>query len=125
MNIRVNRKPIQLQVRRFFSRIAPSLRVERCRAEIAMRDIDEACVWLRWRMVCRPRPQPGTNELVGLALLQSRKRNAEVLLRFRVEPIQAGLIHLLTLCRRNPDQKIDKLRRTGFLRARITLERWH
>src|SRR5258707_11923595 len=90
-----------------------------------MRKVDEACIWLRWRMVCHPRPQPGTNELVSLALLQCRKRHTEVLLRLRVEPIQSGLIHLLPLHRRNPNQKIDELRRPGVFSARITPKRWH
>ena len=47
----------------------------------------------------------------------------KVLLRLGIQPVQARLIHLLAIRRRNSDQKIEKLRRPCVNGPWIAFER--
>src|SRR5665213_1298038 len=103
MDIWFNRIPIQphafvaLTLR--MGRVAPGLGVDRRSANITVRDIDEMRVRLRWRMIRHPSLHPRLKQLICLLLLYFGKRNAKVLLRLCIQPVQARLIHLLTLHR--------------------------
>ena len=66
MNIGIDRKPIQIHVRRLVSRFAPGFRVDRCSTDVAMRDVNEAGIRFGRRVIWHPCPHPGTKQLVRL-----------------------------------------------------------
>src|SRR6185437_11662017 len=78
--------------------LAPRLRINRRRANVAMGHIDEVSVRFSGRMIRHPGLHPGLKQLIRLCLLHLGKRHAKMLLGLGVQPIETRLIHLLAIC---------------------------
>jgi hypothetical protein len=76
-------------------------------------------------MIEYPSYQAGANQFVRLRRAHLGKRVPELSLGLRIQMVKTRLIHMLAIHRRNPDQKIDKLRRPSLCRPRIAVERRH
>src|SRR5258708_938385 len=107
------------------SRNGPCRRVDRGRANVAVRQVDEASIVFPRRMVVHPSLDVWTDHSVGLLRVSLRKRDVELFHAVGVQSIEAVVVHGLLLIWRGADVEVQELRRASLDGAGIIVAGGH